>query len=147
MSNSTFIVVSIGLSVVFFIAMVTAMEVGRRLGVRRFERRGEAARVGVGAVDGAIFAVFSLLLGFAFSGAAARYDHRRDLVIEETTMMADGWKRIDLLGAGLQPAVRDRYRHYVDAVLSSREKAPGSKEGVERSAVVEAAQHDLWDAV
>ena len=50
------------------LGMLLLLEVGRRLGLTRQAREGSSA--GFGAVEGAVFALFGLLIAFTFSGAA-----------------------------------------------------------------------------
>ncbi len=61
--------------------MAFAMKVGRRLCMAELKRNLASAGKGTGAIEGAIFALFGLLLAFTFSGAASRFEHRRDLVV------------------------------------------------------------------
>jgi hypothetical protein len=58
-----------------------------------------------------------LLVAFTFSGAAGRFDTRRQLIIEETNAIGTAWLRIDLLPATEQPLIRDLFRNYLDARL------------------------------
>jgi hypothetical protein len=132
------------IAVVLFLALVATMEVGRRMGVRAGERRGADARVGVGIVDASIYSVLGLLLGFTFSGAAGRFEHRRELVIEEVGKISSAWKRIDLLGDELEPAVREPFRRYVDALLAANAVPAGSSEELHARKDAAAAQQDLW---
>ena len=48
-----------------------------RIGVQRIAKEPEEAQAGVGAVEGAVFGLFGLLIAFTFSGAASRFDTRR----------------------------------------------------------------------
>jgi hypothetical protein len=36
----------------------------------------------MGALDGAVYGLFGLLIAFTFSGAAGRFDARRDLILQ-----------------------------------------------------------------
>jgi hypothetical protein len=99
-----------------FLGMLAFVEVGRRLGTRRLAGDPEA---GTGAVDGAVFALFGLLVAFTFSGAGTRFDARRDLVTKEANAIGTAWLRLDLLPADAQPALRKLFREYVDARLST----------------------------
>src|SRR5437867_6093475 len=67
-----------------FFGMLLFLEIGRRIGIRRMKEDGGTAGEGVGAVDGAVFALLGLLIAFTFSGASARFDTRRQLIVEET---------------------------------------------------------------
>ena len=100
-----------------FFGMLTLLEVGRRIGSRRLANDPEGARAGTGAVDGAVFALLGLLIAFTFSGAASRFDLRRNLLVEETNAIGTAWLRLDLLPISAQPAIRESFRQYVDTRL------------------------------
>ena len=101
-----------------FIAMLGAMEVGRRIGARHLKLESRVSRAGVSAVDGAIFALLGLLVAFTFSGAASRFDTRRQLIIEETNDIGTAYLRLSLLPISAQPALREQFRQYLDARLA-----------------------------
>lgn len=100
-----------------FVGMLLFLEIGRRLGMRRMKEEPGTADEGVGAVDGAVFAVLGLLIAFTFSGATSRFDTRRQLVVEETNDIGTAYLRLDLLPAETQPALRNSFRRYLDARL------------------------------
>ena len=54
-----------------FLGMLLLMEVGRWIGIRRKAVDPEGASAGVGAIEGAVFALLGLLIAFTFSGAAS----------------------------------------------------------------------------
>ena len=56
----------------------------------------EGAHTGTGPVEGAVFALFGLLVAFSFSGAAERFDVRRQLIVEEANAIGTAYLRIDL---------------------------------------------------
>jgi hypothetical protein len=107
-----------------FVGMLVFAEAGRRLGLQRLARDSEAARAGFGVVEGAIFTLMGLLIAFTFSGAAARFDTRRHLVVEEANAIGTAYLRLDLLPAGTQEALRESFRDYVDARLEVYRKLP-----------------------
>jgi hypothetical protein len=102
-----------------FLGMLLMMEAGRRLGVRRLAADPEGARAGIGAVEGAVFALLGLLIAFTFSGAASRFDDRRHLVAEEANAIGTAWLRIDLLPTAAQPPLRQLFRQYLDSRLAT----------------------------
>ena len=67
-----------------FPVTLLTMEIGRRFGRKRLAEDPEGARAGVGAVEGAVFALFGLLIAFTFTSAASRYETRRDLMVQHT---------------------------------------------------------------
>ena len=102
-----------------FLGLLLMMEAGRRLGVRRLATDPEGARAGIGAVEGAVFALIGLLIAFTFSGAASRFDDRRHLVAEEANAIGTAWLRIDVLPASAQPPLRQLFRQYLDSRLAT----------------------------
>ena len=102
------------------------------------------ARAGTGAVEGAVFALFGLLIAFTFSGAASRFDDRQHLVAEEVNDIGTAWLRIGLLPTHAQPPLRDLFRRYVDSRLDTYRKLPdidASKAEYVRSI---ALQQEIW---
>jgi hypothetical protein len=105
------------LFVVFLcLGMLACFYFGRRMGVREAAQHG--GKVGLGAIEGAIFALLGLLIAFTFSGAATRFEDRRHQIVEEANDIGTAYLRIDLLPAEAQPEMRDLFRQYVDARLS-----------------------------
>jgi hypothetical protein len=102
--------------VVLCFGMVACFEIGQRLGARA--ARKEGGKIGLGAIEGAIFALLGLLIAFTFSGAASRFEGRRHLIVEEANDIGTAYLRIDLLPADAQPVVRELFRRYVDARLA-----------------------------
>jgi hypothetical protein len=67
-----------------FAVMLALMEIGRRVGVRRRKQDAAGANAGLSAIDGAVFGLMGLLVAFTFSGAATRFDARRQLIGQES---------------------------------------------------------------
>jgi hypothetical protein len=126
-----------------FLAIVLSAEIGRRIG--KWRRQGLAEPwPGTAAVDAAIFALFGLLLAFAFSSAAARFDHRRDMIVAEANDISTAYLRIDLAPAVAQPALRDAFRRYVDSRVNAYRRGidfEDFKAGLEAS---EEIQQEIW---
>ena len=62
----------LALTLGLFLGMLLFLEIGRRVGIRRLQDDSSTVPEGIGAVDGAVFAVLGLLIAFTFSGAATR---------------------------------------------------------------------------
>jgi hypothetical protein len=107
-----------------FVGMLLLLETGRRLGLQWLAQEAEAARAGFGVVEGAVFALMGLLIAFTFSGAASRFDARPQLVVEEVNAIGTAYLRLDLLPASTQPALRDSFRHYMEARLDTYQELP-----------------------
>lgn len=127
-----------------FVGMIVLLELGRWLGQRRLGKDEEGARAGLGAVEGAVFALMGLLIAFTFSGAAARFDSRRQLIVEEANAIGTAWLRLDLLPSGAQPELRDLFRRYLDARLAVYEKLPDLKAAHAELGRANALQGEIW---
>jgi hypothetical protein len=127
-----------------FLGLLLILEVGRRIGTRRLAEDPEGARTGLSAVDGAVFALLGLLIAFTFSGAAVRFDARRQLVVEETNAIGTAYLRLDLLPAAAQPPLRDSFRRYVDCRLEVYRKLPDIEAAKAELAKANALQGEIW---
>lgn len=107
-----------------FVGMLLCLEIGRRLGIRRLAEDSSTATEGIGAVDGAVFAVLGLLIAFTFSGATARFDSRRQLIVEETNSIGTAYPRLDVLPTDAQPALRESFKRYLDTRIETYRKVP-----------------------
>jgi hypothetical protein len=142
MGSFSFLVVSISLG--FFAAISVALEIGYRIGRVRHERDPSGAAAGTGAIDGAIFGLMGLLLAFTFSGAAARFDARRSLIVEESNTIGTAYLRLDLLPAEPQAKLKEDFRQYLDSRLAIYRALPNielAKQELGRSAEI---QGRIW---
>jgi len=127
-----------------FLGMLLFLEIGRRLALRRLQDDSSAAAEGIGAVDGAVFAVLGLLIAFTFSGATTRFDPRRQLIVEETNNISTAYLRLDVLPADLQPALRESFRHYLDSRIETYRKIPDVAAVRESLARGNDLQREIW---
>ena len=130
-----------------FIGILILLEVGRRIGERRLGRDPDGARAGTGAVEGAIFGLVGLLIAFTFSGAASRFDDRRELIVQETNAIGTAYLRLDLLPDGARESMRERFRGYLDARIEGYRKLPdieAARAALEQANVM---QGEIWTAV
>jgi hypothetical protein len=139
-----FLVITTAAVAGLFLGMLVFLEFGRRLGLRQLSREGADARLGVGVVDNIVYALLGLLIGFTFSGAAARFDHRRDLVAQEVNAIGTAWQRLDLLPAEPREAIRSGFRRYADALLVSYTKGASLVDPFGEPAPLARAQDDIW---
>jgi hypothetical protein len=127
-----------------FVGLLVFLELGRRFGARHLARDPEGARQGIGAIEGAVFGLLGLLIAFTFSGAAERFDHRREQIVQEANAIGTAWLRLDVLPAETQPALRELFRQYVDSRLAAYRKLPdiaAAKAELDQSL---ALQQQIW---
>lgn len=133
MMNFTFIPIAVGISL--FIGMLLFYAMGRRLGLRHFDKDAETdGKSSAGTIEAAIFALFGLLIAFTFSGAASRFDDRRHLIAEETNAIGTAYLRLDIVDADARAELQTLFRRYTDTRLEYYKRLPD----------VEAAQHE-WN--
>ncbi|HKP10467.1 MAG TPA: DUF4239 domain-containing protein [Blastocatellia bacterium] len=140
----SFALVNLLYTVGLLLGMLFLLEVGRRIGLRRMAVDIEGARAGIGTVEGALLALLGLLIAFSFSGAAARFDARRQQIIDEANDIGSAYMLVDLLPPEAQPPLRDKFRLYVDSRLEAYRRMPdlaAAKAEFERSKTL---QNDIW---
>jgi hypothetical protein len=135
---------AVTLAIGLWLGMLVCLEIGRQIGRRQLRRRGTESRAGVGVIDGAVYAMLSFLIGFSFSGAAGRLDHRRALVATEVNAIGTAWDRIDLLAADQQADLRPRFRRYVDVLIASYSDSARNHDVLLEPPVLMQAKNDVW---
>lgn len=126
---------------VLFVGMLVLLETGRRLGVRRLARDPAPS---LGVTEAAVFSLLGLLVAFTFSGAATRFDGRRQLIVEEANDIGTAYLRLDLLPAPLQPVLRDLFRQYLDSRLAAYQKLPDVTAAKVELAHSAKLQNEIW---
>jgi len=91
-----------------------------------------------------LFSLFGLLIAFTFSGSASRFDSRRQLLAEEINDIGTAYLRLDLLPAGVQPALHGLFRDYVDSRLAVYRKLPELDAAKAELARSEKIQGEIW---
>jgi hypothetical protein len=104
-----------------FLAVVAAQLAGHWVG-RRQRARARDGLEGSSSIEASLFALLGLLVGFTFSGAETRLEHRRELVVQEANAVGTAYLRLDVLPAESQPMLRDELRRYVDARIAYYKK-------------------------
>ncbi len=93
--------------------MLICLEVGRWVGLRRLAAGADQGEPSATTIDGAIFALFGLIIAFTFSGATSRFETRRDQIAQEANAIGTAWLRIDLLPPEAQEPMRQLFRDYL----------------------------------
>lgn len=130
-------------SVLLFVGMLILLETGRRLGVRRRPRESEGERSNLGTVEGAVFALFGLLMAFTFSGAASRFNEKRMLIAEEANTIGTAYLRLHLVPEA-EPKLQQLFRRYVESRLETYRRMPNMKAASLEMANSKAIQEEIW---
>jgi len=131
-------------ALLLFIGMLLLLETGRRFGTRRRLKESEGERAGLGTVEGAVFALFGLMVAFTFSGAATRFNEKRMLVAEEVNCIETAYLRLHLLPHQAQPALQELFRRYVDSRLETYRRLPNMAAAEMEMAESKKIQEEVW---
>lgn len=135
------------LAATLFLGMMVLMEIGRRLRMRQIVHGSKAELPGLGTVEAAVFGLLGLMVAFSFSGAAGRYDLRRELVVKEANAIGTAYFRLDLLTDSNQPALRELFRSYVDSRLETYRKLPDVQAAEKELNHTGDIQREIWSKV
>jgi hypothetical protein len=130
-----------------FLGMLGMLALGQRLGRRSLAQEADVVRSRLTGVETAIFGLMGLMIAFTFSGAAARYELRRQLTVEEANAIGTAYLRLDLLPAASQPALRDRFRRYVTARIAVYRVLPDIETSNAQAAIATTLQQEIWTGV
>jgi hypothetical protein len=99
---------------VFFALMLSAAEVGFRLGSKVAASTPADTKPQISTVEAAVLGVLALLLGFTMSMAVSRFEARRQLVRDEANAINASCLRAQLLPAPEGPEIARLLRQYID---------------------------------
>jgi hypothetical protein len=126
------------------LGMLICLEIGRRLGIRSLAKYPHGAASGLGLVEGAVFALYGLLVAFTFSDAPTRTDVAKRMIQEEANAIDTVYMRLDLLSVESQEALREQLRRYVDSRLETYRKLPDIKAAEMELSKSAKLQTDIW---
>ena len=126
------------------VGMIALLDFGYRVGRRRIAR-GDQIVAGLNVVEGAVFALFGLLLAFTFSAGSSRFESRRQLAIEEANALGTAWLRFDLLPATARPALRELFQRYVDQRIELYRRIIDTDAAAAILARATKLQQELWE--
>jgi hypothetical protein len=128
-----------GLFVVILLVVLLSVECGYRLGKYRRSRHEQEKEVPLGTMVGATLGLLAFILAFTFGLAAARFDTRRQLLLDEANAIGTTYLR-----AGILPERREEIRALLRDYVSTRLEAVRSGNIAERIRRSENIQHQLW---
>jgi hypothetical protein len=128
-----------GVFLLILVVVLLSVECGYRLGKYRRDRHEQEKETPVGAMVGATLGLLAFILAFTFGLAAARFDARRQVLLDEANAIGTTYLR-----AGMLPDRRDGIqallREYVDTRLEAL-RSGNIAAGVRQS---ENIQSQLW---
>ena len=131
-------------ALLLFLGMLILLETGRRLAIRRRSKESEGERSSLGTVEGAVFALFGLLMAFTFSGAAVRFNEKRMMIAEEVNCIETAYLRLQLVPRETELKLQDLFRRYVDSRLETYHRLPNMQAAEEEMAKSKELQEEIW---
>ena len=135
---------SVAFASAMFAGMLAFAEIGRRIARKRATHDPHGAWHGTGIVDGAVFGLLGLVVAFTFSGAASRFDARRNLIVEEVNAIGTAYLRLDILPIQAQPGLRESFRRYVDSRIQIYRKFPDAAAVAAELEIVKQVESEIW---
>ena len=130
-------------AIVCVLLMLACSEAGFRVGNRARPSVDEVMRERITIFESAILGVLGLLMGFTMAMAVARFDVRRQLVMDEANAIDTTWLRSKMLPAPGNTEFAGILREYVDARLLYASEMDDNRLPAEREEG-ERLQHELW---
>ena len=128
-----------GLFTVILFVVLLSVECGYRLGKFRRRRSEQEKEAPLGTMVGATLGLLAFILAFTFGLAAARFDTRRQVLLDEANAIGTTYLR-----SGMLPERREKIRALLRDYVDTRLKAVRSDniaEGIRRS---EDIQQQMW---
>jgi hypothetical protein len=128
-----------GLFVAILVVVLLSVECGYRLGKYRRKRHEQEKEAPIGTMVGATLGLLAFILAFTFGLAAARFDARRQVLLDEANAIGTTYLRAGMLperGEQIRALLRDYVGARLDAVPLGN-----AAEGIRQSAKI---QEQLW---
>ena len=132
-------------AVLLLCGMLILLETGRRLGIKRLSKESEGERGSLGTIEGAVFALFGLVMAFSFSGAAARFNEKRMLIADEVNTVETAYLRLHLVDQSARPNLQELFRRYVDSRLETYHQLPNMQSAEKEMVKSKNIQEEIWD--
>ena len=146
-SGLNFNAVAFLLIVGLFAGMLLMLFIGQWLGRRRLSaQETDPVHSRLTGVEAAIFGLMGLMIAFTFSGAASRYEMRRQLVVDEANAIGTAYLRMDLLPAAAQSALREKFRRYTETRINVYRVLPDVNASETQAAIAVTLQNEIWAA-
>src|SRR6476646_9336000 len=127
-----------------FGGMLIFLEIGRRVGISRRSKESEGERGSLGTIEGAVFALFGLVIAFSFSGAASRFNEKRALTALEANSIETAYLRLHLLAQTARPELQELFRSYVDSRIHTYRLLPNMEAAEVEMVRSKTIQRDIW---
>lgn len=102
------------IAIILFVLMLVTNAVGYRM-KQRHASSGHFEDNGLGPIEGSLLGLLALILSFTFSMSAARYETRKQVIVEEANNIGTVILRTDLYPDSIRTILRAGLKSYVEA--------------------------------
>lgn len=95
--------------------------------------------------EGAIFALLGLLVAFTFSSAAQKFDHRRQLIIQESNAIGTAYLRLSLLSNPDRHDLKKEFSNYLNMRQEFYKNIQNEKAANQILLQLQAQQKKIWE--
>jgi len=127
-----------------FGGMLLFLEIGRLIGLNRRSKESEGERGSLGTIEGAVFALFGLVIAFSFSGAASRFNDKRSLTALEANSIETAYLRLHLVAQEARPELQELFRSYLDSRIGTYRLLPNMDAAELEMARSKTIQREIW---
>ena len=106
------------IAVILFAGIILCYLAGIRLLRYRKKKNPEYEAGGMGALEGGLLGLLSLLLAFTFNKAASNYDTRRAMLVQEANDIGTALYRSDLYPDSIRSEFRNDFKEYIAARIA-----------------------------
>ena len=130
--------------VIVLLCSLIPLEIGQWIGQRRRSLAEHESESAVGNVVGATLALLGFILALTLGAATARFDARKEALIENVNTVENAYRNASLLPAPHNSECRRLLREYVDARIGIDEVYSNSDELSKIDERVRAVEAELW---
>src|SRR4051812_49424885 len=103
------------LFVIIFTLIITLNSLGYVAKKAQLKKYPGRIQENMGSIEGSMLGVMSLLLGFTFSVAVAKFELRRHLIVEEANLIGTAILRADLYPDSVRLSLRSGFQKYLES--------------------------------
>jgi hypothetical protein len=131
-------------ALVLFILIVVFYIMGHFFIKRSIKKNPDKINIELGSINGALLALLGLILAFTFSMASARFDTRRQLVIEEANNIGTAVLRTDIYPDSMRTLLRTNMKAYVEERIAFYQSGMNIKETVRHYIKADSIGKKIW---
>ncbi|MCE5388562.1 MAG: hypothetical protein K0041_08300 [Acidithiobacillus sp.] len=131
-------------SIALFVLLIVFVRLGYYLGRQRRMGSGGKENSGINNINGTVFTLIVLLLGFTLADAETAFQRRENLITQEANAIGTAYLRLDLLPKSAQEPLRSVFREYLQARLDTYQAPVGSPAAHRAYLRSIQLQNELW---